>query len=142
MRAPADELERILTPLTLAFIFVVTGIGVVVGVVSDSGGSSGYLIAMALVVAAIADILIIRWLVLPSQAAKPEVPRQILVRIGYAAADTGAVFAPAAAIISGSPWVALLLGAISLLSWVVIWSYLQDLPERPLPSGLDEGELN
>ncbi len=137
----AEQIERVLAPATLAFILIAAGVAFALGFVIDSGMSNPELLYGVLVLVAIADLVIIRWFVLPAQA-KAGAPRQNQATTGYAVAATGATFAVAASIFSGDPWPALPLGAIAVISWLVIRSYLRDLPEGPPVLDMSRGDYS
>jgi hypothetical protein len=127
---PAGWLSRpaLLAAATLTAAGFAVGLA---GVKAAMDGGSVALAYAALIAAGIADPVVARYLLLPQLASRPETPRSSLAILGYAMAITPATFAPVGALVTGSPWLALPFGGVAVYAWLVIWTYLTELPEVP-----------
>ncbi len=137
MTSQSADLEGWLPGATLAEIIGLTVVALALGLANvqvpfkdDSMRVITYGIFIAV---AVLQLIIARLVVIPTMARTAPVARRSQVIFGYAESATAAIFSVGGSIVMGNGLFALPLGGIGLLSWLVIWSYLRELPETSQP---------
>jgi hypothetical protein len=121
--------EKWFPPVTLGAILYLTFTGVVavpLGEVSwGVGKETGALLFGVLTAVAVIQILLARFLFLPSMIARPQARQDRVVVIGYARPLAAVVYGVLISILTGQGLLTLPFAALALCGWVMVWSYLR-----------------
>jgi hypothetical protein len=119
------------TEPTLRWVFLVLiGLATIVGVITGEAFDISYedtvrtIVPVLMFFVGISGFLLARLIVLPQMARKPDVLPQTLASAGYAFAEAPATYGVVAAIIAGHGWVALPFGALALIFWSNVRSFV------------------
>jgi hypothetical protein len=118
--------------LRWAFLVAIVGVtvaGIILGeaITTEYDTSIRTFVPPVLFITGIGGILVMRFLLLPSAARKPEVLPQQLASMGYAIAEAPATYGLVAAIMRGEGWVAIPFGALALFGWLIARAFLASL---------------
>ena len=103
--------------------------------VGSSDQTTGALLLAALAVVALADLLLVRFVLLPTLVTHPESTQENATVVGYSIALAPAIFGVAASVYTGQALLALPFGAFALVSWAIVRRLLQDsYPDDRRPS--------
>ena len=89
-------------------------------------GAEGTLVVAMLVVVGVVQLVVVRFLVLPGAISNPDATEEQTTILAYSFPQSAASYGLVASITTGNGFVALPLGAIAPLSWLVVRAYLQD----------------
>ena len=107
---------------TLAALVLVPLLGLTTGL----DGAEGTLVVAMLVVVGVVQLVVVRFLVLPGAISNPDATEEQTTILAYSFSQSAAIYGLVASITTGNGFVALPLGAIAPLSWLVVRAYLQD----------------
>ncbi len=115
----------------LGAIIATTVVGFVVasGIESTMEDKTATLLTGVLILVAFTNLITIRGVVLPSMAKREDVNLSTLATIGYAFAESPAIFGVVAAITAGEGWRVLPFAIIALIGWGLVRSYLSSLQQ-------------
>ena len=124
-----QKIEEMMPRISLWVIGVATALGFVLSIVIDSAVPSfnKVLIAAALLLMAIADLFIARFINLPGLT-RAASPRTNLVTIGYAQSMFPAIPAVLGGIVVSEWRLPLLFGAVGIACWLMVRDYLGPPP--------------
>lgn len=117
---PGATLAAILL-FTLAALALVPLLGLTTGL----DGTEGTLVVAMLLVVGAVQLVVVRFLVLPGAISNPDATEEQTTILAYSFPLSAAIYGLVASITTGQGFVALPLGAIALLSWLVVRAYLQ-----------------
>ncbi len=117
---PGATLAGILL-FTLAALVLVPLLGLTTGL----DGREGTLVVAMLLVVGVVQLAVVRLLVLPGAISNPDATEEQTTILAYSFPQSAAIYGLVASITTGQGFVALPLGAIALLSWLVVRAYLR-----------------
>ncbi len=120
--------------IMLGNVLTLTLIALIVVPLADLGlgfdKSTSAFIFGVLLFTGIAEVLIVRLIVLPSILAKPGTPQGAAVTTGYSVASAPAIYGLVVSIITGQGLLALPFAAVAIYGFVAIWAYLRESQAR------------
>jgi hypothetical protein len=75
---------------------------------------------------AVADVLPVRYFILPGMSQRAGVRRESMAALGYAFALAPGAYAVVGAIVTGSGLLALPLGALGVWAWLLVWGWMRE----------------
>jgi hypothetical protein len=70
------------------------------------------------------SLLLVRFVVLPQIARRADVQPQALASVGYAFAESPAIYGLVAAVMTGAGWLALPFGALAVVGWLSVRAFI------------------
>ncbi|MGE0058848.1 MAG: hypothetical protein AB7P33_03595 [Dehalococcoidia bacterium] len=115
----------------LSAIAVTTAAGFVVanGIESTMEDNTATLLTGVLILVAFTNLITIRGVVLPSMAKRDDVNLSTIATVGYAFAESPAIFGVVAAVTAGEGWRVLPFAVIALVGWGLVRGYLANLQQ-------------